>query len=250
MNQKKGERSTGRTQGIRWIGIDGCPAGWFYVAIDAEDDFSFGVLAEFGELAPLLKKAERVLVDMPIGLPSEQTPLRACEGLARNVLGKRRFSVFSVPARSVLTVSTYEEANEKNRRVLGVGLSRQSWNILPKIRQLDDFLRGNPDSRIHEMHPEVAFWALNGKTPMQHSKRRQAGLDERLVLLQRHYSKSAECFENARLAFLKREVASDDIVDAMVGAVTAVQGPKLRSFPAEPPTDSEGLEMKMVYAEL
>ena len=234
----------------KWLGIDGCRAGWFYVAIDAEEEFSFGVLAEFGELAPLLKNAERVLVDMPIGLPSEQTPPRTCEGLARKVLGQRRSSVFSVPARSVLTVSSYEAANEENRRVLGTGLSRQSWNIVSKIREADDFLRGSRDERIHEMHPEVAFWALNGKTPMRHSKREQPGLDERLAVLEWHYSKSVECFENARPAFLKRDVASDDIVDALAGAVTAMQGPKLRSIPAEPPTDSEGLEMKMVYAEV
>jgi predicted RNase H-like nuclease len=234
----------------QWLGIDGCRAGWFYAGIDADADFSFGALPRLAEIVPLLENAEQVLVDMPIGLPSEQTPLRVCEGLARKVLGKRRSSVFPVPARSVLTMPSYEAANAENRRVLGTGLSRQSWNIVPKIREADDFLRGSGDEKIHEMHPEVAFWALNGKTPMRHNKRKQAGLDERLAVLERHYSKAAECFDCARRAFLKRDVASDDIVDAMVGAVTAMQHPELESFPAKPPCDDEGLEMKMVYAEV
>jgi len=239
-----------RGQAPRWLGIDGCRAGWFYVGIDADGAFSFGVLPEIGQVSSLLGAAERVLVDIPIGLPSETAPRRECETLARSVLQGRRSSVFSVPARSVLSMPSYEAANAENRRVLGVGLSRQSWNIVPKIREADRFLRRSKDDRFHEMHPEVAFWALNDKAPMRHTKKKPHGLDERLAVLEHQFAPSAACFEAARRAFLKGEVASDDIVDALAGAVTAMQGSALKSFPAEPATDDEGLEMKMVYAEV
>jgi len=250
MDQKNGERGEGRVQRVRWIGIDGCRAGWFYAGIDADGAFSFGVLPKISQVSALLGAAELVLVDIPIGLPSETAPLRECETLARSVLQGRRSSVFSVPARSVLSMPGYEAANAENRRVLGVGLSRQSWNIVPKIREADRFLRRSKDDRFHEMHPEVAFWALNDKMPMRYNKKKPHGLDERLAVLERHFAPSAACFEAARRAFLKGDVASDDIVDAMAGAVTAMHGPALKSFPAEPVTDDEGLEMKMVYAEI
>jgi predicted RNase H-like nuclease len=38
--------------------------------------------------------------------------------------------------------------------------------------------------RVVEVHPEVSFWAMAGKQPMQHKKRRQAGYDERAALLE------------------------------------------------------------------
>jgi predicted RNase H-like nuclease len=98
------------------------------------------------------------------------------------------------------------------------------------------------------MHPEVAFWALNQNAPMKYNKRKEPGLDERLTVLELHYTESATCFENARRAFMKSEVANDDIVDAMVGAVTAMKGHQFSTLPAEPFSDDEGLTMEMVFA--
>jgi len=237
-----------RNKQPRWVGIDGCKAGWFYVGIGDDKEFSFGVVPQFSQISFLLDSAELVLVDIPIGLPSMDIPDRKCESLARQLVKKRRSSVFSVPARSVLSKPTYEAASEENRRVLGVGLSVQSWALVPKIREVDQYLLQKREKRIREMHPEVVFWALNKETPMEYHKRKEKGLDERLALLERHYADSAACFDRARRAFLKKEVADDDILDAMAGAVTAMKGPQLMSLPVEPLTDEEGLRMEMVYA--
>lgn len=234
----------------RWIGIDGCRAGWFYVGIDDAGRFAFGVLPRIADIGSVLAEAETILLDMPIGLPSETAPPRECERLARKELGERRSSVFSVPARSVLATPGYREACAENRRVLGVGISKQSWNIVPKIREVDEYLRSKKDGRVHEMHPEIAFWALNGNVPMHYNKKKPAGLEERLAVLERCQPGSAACFERARAAYLKKVAASDDIVDAMAGAVTAMLSPGLKTFPSEPLCDDEGLEMKMVFAEV
>lgn len=239
-----------RNKRPRWIGIDGCRAGWFYVGIGVNNEFSFGVLAKFSQISFLLDSAALVLVDIPIGLPSKEIPDRKCESLARKLLERRRSSIFSVPARSVLSMPTYEAANEENRRSLGVGLSKQSWAIVPKIREVDHYLLRHREKRVHEMHPEVAFWTLNQKMPMKHNKRTEPGLDERLEVLVRNYAESARCFDTARKAFMKSEVANDDIIDAMVGAVTAMKGPQLVSLPTEPLSDEEGLRMEMVFAEV
>jgi predicted RNase H-like nuclease len=235
---------------LKWIGIDGCRAGWFYLGIDADGEFGFGVLPEFRQVDQLLQSAELILVDIPIGLPSRDIPDRQCERLARKVLGSRRSSVFSVPSRNVLTAPTYEAAGELNRQVLGVGLSRQSWALVPKIREVDHFMTRMGERRIREIHPELAFWALNRKTPMKFGKKRSEGLDERLSVLERHFARSAECFDLARRAFLKGEVADDDIADAMVGALTAMKTPQLASLPEEPLSDGRGIRMEMVFANI
>jgi predicted RNase H-like nuclease len=100
------------------------------------------------------------------------------------------------------------------------------------------------------MHPEVAFWALNNRQAMQYNKKKPEGHDERLVVLQRYYPRAAECFELARQGFIKRDVAIDDIIDALVGAVTARQSPRLATFPLERVLDDQGLPMEMVFADL
>ena len=73
---------------------------------------------------------------------------------------------------------------------------------------------------------------------------------ERLAVLERFYPRAAECFGLARQAFLKKEVASDDIIDALVGAVTAMQSPRLATFPRKRVLDDQGLAMEMVFADL
>ncbi|RLA40358.1 MAG: hypothetical protein DRR42_25965, partial [Gammaproteobacteria bacterium] len=127
-------------------------------------------------------------------------------------------------------------------------LSRQSWAIAPKIKEVDEYMCSvRPGEKVREMHPEVAFWALNGKTTLNHKKKEQAGVDERLGILQGHYPNAGECFRWAREQYLIKEVATDDILDAMVGAVTAMQYPRLSTLPAMPMLDEERLPMEIVY---
>ena len=47
-------------------------------------------------------------------------------------------------------------------------VSRQGFAIFPKIREIDALLRARPDllPRVYEVHPELAFWALNGGRPL------------------------------------------------------------------------------------
>ena len=48
----------------------------------------------------------------------------------------------------------------------------------------------------------------------------------------------------------RKDVRLDDAVDAMVAALTAsAEGSALRTLPPNPPKDSVGLPMEMVYVE-
>ncbi len=163
------------------VGLDGCPGGWIACIWKGLDDIRFHFvkepsrLFEFGDY-PLL-----IGIDIPIGLVEGA---RDCDNLARQLLGKRRSSVFPAPDRRLLEVRGYKEANRLNRQWHGKGLSKQTYNLLPKIREVDAFARLGL-LPIFEVHPELAFAKMAG-APMVHSKRTPEGFEERRSLLLHH----------------------------------------------------------------
>ena len=99
------------------------------------------------------------------------------------------------------------------------------------------------------MHPEVAFWAFNGQSSLTHGKKKAAGSEERLNVLSRLFPQAEDCYEEALNTYRRKDVARDDILDAMVGAVTAIQYPNIKTLPSYPLVDETGLAMEIVYAE-
>ena len=234
------------------VGVDGCASGWFAVwpaesglQSDRYDDFA-AVVAEHAA-------AERVLVDMPIGLPGEES--RACDTLAREQLGARGRSVFPVPCRPVIEYrndsddADYDRANEIQRTHLGSGLSKQAWNITPKIAAVDRLLReASPGVEVVESHPECCFAALNDGYPVAQPKSTARGRAARFGILDAHIDGWQACYEAALDEYYRNEVARDDIVDALA-LIAAGQHP-LTSLPSEPPTDDAGLPMQIVIPDI
>ena len=70
----------------KYIGVDGCKAGWFYVGISRYGECDFGVFKTLPQLWQANKKETLILVDIPIGLPSRENPTRQCDRLARKLL--------------------------------------------------------------------------------------------------------------------------------------------------------------------
>ena len=150
-----------------------------------------------------------------------------------------------------MTAETYEEANEQNRKAIGKGLTRQTYAISPKIREVDSLLRGSAKARrtVREIHPEICFWALAGGSPMRHSKKTGHGFDERGALLERFHPSAAKCFGEIRTGYRCWDLADDDILDAMAAAITAsADRGALRTLPELSVEDSCGLPMEMVCA--
>ena len=77
---------------------------------------------------------------------------------------------------------TYAEALAASRAASGVGLSRQAWNLVPKIREVEAAARAVGADRLAEVHPELAFAAMAG-APLPHPKRSPAGRAERRAAL-------------------------------------------------------------------
>ena len=229
------------------VGVDGCRGGWFYFA-HYGDEFLFGVERTVADI--LARYTIRcLLIDMPIGLSDADGPPRECDRLARQLLGPRRASVFSPPIRSVLSVADYHSANTRSRELSGRGLSRQTFNIMPRIAELDALMRADHAARkvIREAHPEVCFRGLAGG-PMAHSKRTTPGFDERLAVLSQFWPQTSAAVREALAEFPRAVLARDDVLDALALAIVAAR-PKaqLRSLPGTPVQDRCGLPMQMIY---
>ena len=239
-----------------FVGLDGCPYGWFGVGFDSSGYWEVELFRKFSEVLDYYAEAKLILVDIPIGLP-EGTEGRECDDEARRLLGPRRSSVFPAPTRGTVEQAAksprdHSAANRIERRLAGKGMSIQAFGIAPKIHQVDEAMQ-NLDANaplVREVHPEICFWALNNRQPMEHSKKKREGETERLRVLQRREPRAQEILDGACYKFLRRQAARDDILDALVAAVTARLGhDRLKTIPDCPPPDCKGLPMEMVYWE-
>ena len=172
----------GRGSGIL-RGVDGCRGGWLALSAALEGPVLEAEL--HADATSLLAGAwDLTAVDMPIGLPEAEP--RACDREARRQLGARRSSVFAAPPRAALEARDHPHASALCRRALGVGMSLQSFHLLPKIRDLDRQLRTDPRlvPRVLEVHPELGFCLWNGGVPLSHAKKSPEGRQQRLALVE------------------------------------------------------------------
>lgn len=235
---------------MRFVGGDGCRAGWLTVSFD-EHGWQVELFADVRDLYRGCDDASLILLDVPMGLKDGGDGERRCDVEARRLLGpKRRSSVFPTPHRPAVYASSYLEACSIQQQLTGRKLSVQSWNISSKIREVDRLLCSQPSARqrLKEIHPEICFWALGGRRPLEHSKRSPEGFAQRLQLLQSVCPHTNEVLQHALSRFRRREVARDDILDALVSAVTAACSPSgLNAIPTTPEFDACGLPMQMLF---
>ncbi len=230
-------RSEGRAAGDLLVaGLDGCRAGWVLATVQATEqatEQATGRATTVGDSCPLpvqirvIESLEIVAddlaagrlvaagIDIPIGLPPSGP--RVCDVAARRLLGPRRSTIFPAPARAVLVAEDYDQACTLSRAANGKAVSKQTFNILPKIREVDRLLAPAIALQTHlfEMCPELSFATLVGN-PMHHAKRTAQGRAERQAAL---------CGVFARVADLVARppagAAPDDVLDALAGAWTA-----------------------------
>ncbi|WP_254525780.1 DUF429 domain-containing protein [Natrinema caseinilyticum] len=214
------------------VGVDACPVGWFATVIDA-DGVRTRTYEAFEELNDLYAEADRILVDIPIGLPKDER--RRCDEDARDLLGSRGLSVFYPPCRTAAEHSDYQQASDEHRDKIGNGLSQQAHSIGPKILEVADVVGERYDGVVRESHPELCFATLNGQ-PIAYSKSSDRGRGLRMKLLSDELEDAEERYRDAREEYLLEEVRRDDILDSMVLAVGARKG-DLTTVPTNPSPD-------------
>lgn len=222
------------------IGVDGCRRGWVAVERAADGRYSAALVERLDDLFSRLRAGElaAMAVDMPIGLLDDQP--RDCDVAARRILGPRRASVFPAPVRAVLEADDYEDACAISRRASGKALSKQAFNLVPKIAELDRLVEPADQDRLVEAHPECSFARLAGSPPA-HPKRTGPGRTERRRLLAGHDPGLERLMESAAgLPVL-------DLIDAAALVVTAGHVAAGTEQRLGEQVDRRGLRAQVVY---
>ena len=192
------------------FGIDGCRGGWCVSSAG-------GRVQVYSTLAVLVRAypTGSLFIDMPMGL-TDQEP-RQLEAEIRKRLIGRSSSVFTVPSRSAVYADSYQDSCEINQRLFGKKLSKQVWNICPKIRELDQLLINDEllRARTFESHPELVFQRLNADRPLASSKKTPEGIEQRLQILSQYIPDAKAKYASALSDYPRSQLQRDDIADAM-----------------------------------
>jgi predicted RNase H-like nuclease len=234
-----------------FAGVDGCPGGWVAVFIQAgRDGARVRVAPRFADIFAAPEAPTIIAVDMPIGLPERVGPGgRAAENAVRPLLGARQSSVFSVPARAAVYAADYREAcglalahSDPPRKV-----SKQLYNIVPKIREVDEWLRAKPElqSRVFEVHPELAFWRFNGGCALSEPKKVKSRPYAPGLALRRKLLIAAGLSADIVNVAPPKGADADDVLDALACAEIArrIHLGQAKPFPDPPERDAFGLPM-------
>jgi predicted RNase H-like nuclease len=233
-----------------WLaGIDGCPSGWIVVLARADlSEVRVRLMAHFIDVASAPEMPAVIAIDIPIGLPERAGyGGRAAENAVRPLLGARQSSVFSVPSRAAIAALDYREAcrialatSEPPRKV-----SKQLFMLAPKIREVDAALRADAtlSQRVFEVHPELAFWRLNGEQALSEPKKVKSRPYEPGLALRRRLLIGAGLPAAVVEASPPKGAGPDDLIDALACAVIAqrIHAGLARSFPEPPERDVHGL---------
>ena len=229
------------------VGVDGCRGGWI-AAVIQQSELRIEKYLNMNELITSYPVFDNMLIDMVIGLPSDQKQYdKRPDSTARRLIVPRTSTIFAVPSRQAVYEETEEEQIKANRTVLGKGLAKQTMAIIPKMRELDVFLSENGKYKnvIRESHPEVCFARLNGAVVMT-KKSEMDGLMERVRILSQYLPDLSVDDITGRAKEL--HCNADDIVDAVCLAVTAHLdlGGHTEVIPKDVMMDNHGLRMQMV----
>lgn len=239
---------------MKVAGVDACKAGWVIASLNdapGGTTASIEVAENFAVVHERTKDYDFVAVDVPIGL-SDKLP-RECDSAARSLLGRLASSVFSAPVRSVLSCVTQKDADQVSRTVAGVGISAQTFAIVPVIREVDVLMTPKLQGRIFEVHPELCFQqALNGGASLDYGKRSAIGSLRRLRLLEAvgiDAQVIVKSWETSARPRVEGKAGLDDVLDALAAAWTArrrAQGVAVNVTDVTQ-RDARGLLMQMTW---
>ena len=92
------------------------------------------------------------------------------------------------------------------------------------------------------------LWVFNDGGAIALNKKTLEGRQTRLDILRTLDDRTDAIRERAMSSYLRKEVAEDDIYDALIAAITATHHPNdLVSIPSTPEYDAYGLRMEMVH---
>ena len=228
------------------IGLDACKMGWCGIGVINKKIIS-DCFEDLHDLTAKHPNLERILIDIPIGLSSKNFE-RTIDSQARQLLNKRKSSIFSPSCREALYANNYKEALAINKEICGKGISIQAYNIGSKIKEVDEWYNTKPDRlQVYEAHPELCLKTLNQNTDLEFSKHDKAGIEERKKILFKHNNSLNEHFERLMKSFKRKDVKPDDILDAMSLFSINLRSKTLKYVQDENSIDETGKKVCIVY---
>jgi predicted RNase H-like nuclease len=191
------------------LGVDGCRGGWVGVVLDDDAEPQAMCAPSIAALVEAAGAVEAIGIDIPIHLNDESD--RPCDGAARRMLTPHTSRVFNAPVRRVLQARTYDEALRISREDCGKGISKQTWELVPKIDEVETW-RHSSECPVYEVHPEVSFAAMTGHVIAERKRTPEGEQARRLALHEKGLV--APDFEH-------RSVRIDDLLDACAVAWSA-----------------------------
>ena len=159
---------------------------------------------------------------------------RACDRLARALLGRRGSTIHNAPTRSELS---------KDLEITDDHLDAISFSLLPRYREVAAEMAPYRQRTVYQAHPELSFFQINGDVPLRWTKKFEVGRDERRTLLEKRMPGVDRILE-AEL----EDVPLTHLLDAAAILWTARRifaraGTRL---PKDPEWDENGLRMEFV----
>ena len=220
------------------LGVDGCPGGWIGARVDGS---AVTWLLLEDAAAVFAVDAATMAIDIPIGLP--ERGWRACDLEAKELLGRAASSVFLTPPRPVLEAQDYAAARTLARELTGgQSVSAQAYALRHRILDVDRHMTPDLESRVVEVHPELALRTLGRREPG--TKHSAAGLAARIGVLQGWLPDVLGDLER-----VPRRVRLDDALDALAAAWSAQRwaAGTARTVPTTVHRDPRGLRMQIAY---
>ena len=229
----------------RYLGIDYCRKGWLAAALDF-GGLSFRYFDTFEELMNAYPDRDACLVNMAVGLPESQADKRP-DNKTRLLLGLRGSAVAPIPCRQAVYTEGAGEQAVVNRKILNMAFSKQTEVLVPRIREVDEFLESHPAYKnfLCESQPDLCFSRISGE-PIGTRKDALYGVRDRAGILAPYFP-DLTVQRTAELA-KANSCRSDDVLDAAVLSLTACMMARgfYETVPEEPEADRRGLLMQVV----
>ncbi|WP_291575267.1 DUF429 domain-containing protein [Clostridium sp. UBA4548] len=229
------------------IGINVCNGGWLGVKL-SNSCWSIRIFKTIDELIDVWKDSDLFFVSIPMGFLEGSVEERKCDIEARKLLDSSHLDLPAVPCREAIYCNSFGVANIVNKRLTGRNVSTRLWDVIEKIRELDNFLLNHIEYRdkFKESNCEIGFFVLSGRF-MRNSKTVLAGYKERRDVLRKVYPNVDEILDYSIKTFRRKDVKTENVLDAVCLAINGMIGLKngFIPMPEEPEYDINNIKMQI-----
>jgi predicted RNase H-like nuclease len=163
-------------------GVEPCAGGWLVApgnlqGINLAPQPAY-VLPSLADVLDYRPSFSVVALHAPVGLTDGPDERRACDVVAKQLLGRRGGAAVAAPSRKLLDARTFEEAKQ-----IDPTLDIVRWRSLPKALEAINEVQSWRQRSVWEVNPELAFRQMNEGVELRYGRRSIHGLGERRALL-------------------------------------------------------------------